>query len=60
MKITRKRFFKILESDKKQTKKEFLQFQKNNQHLLSYKRNLQKFKKSNKETLKNMLSIDKI
>jgi hypothetical protein len=60
MKITRKRFFKILESDKKQTKKEFLQFQKNNKHLLSYKRKLQKFKNSNKETLKNMLSIDKI
>lgn len=54
MKITRKRFFKILESDKKQTKKEFLQVQRNNhQHLLSYKRrNFQKT--NNKETLKNM------
>ena len=52
MKITRKRFFKILESDKKQTKKMFIQeIQKPNQHVLSYKTKMKKYK--HKETLKN-------
>jgi hypothetical protein len=54
MKITRKRFFKILESDKKQTKKMTIQNlnPKQKQHVLSKKRAIIYVNNHHKDTLK--------